>query len=115
MKRGTNRKFGRVKNQRKALYKALATALIEHGKIKTTSAKAKSLSKFTAKLVTKAKKGDLASGRLIGHYLGEKATKKMMTDIGPRFKDRQGGYVKVLKLGRRTSDGAEMSIVQWAS
>ncbi|MDP3792995.1 MAG: 50S ribosomal protein L17 [bacterium] len=107
-----NRKFGRVKNQRKALYKALATALIEHGKIKTTSAKAKSLSKFTDKLVTKAKKGDLASGRLIRHYLGEKATKKLMTDIGPKFKDRKGGYTRVLRLGRRVSDGSEMSIIE---
>lgn len=112
MRRGMNRKFGRVKNQRKALYKALATALIEHGKIKTTSAKAKSLSKFTDKLVTKAKKGDLASGRLIRHYLGEKATKKLMTDIGPKFKDRKGGYTRVLRLGRRVSDGSEMSIIE---
>ena len=112
MRRGMNRKFGRVKNQRKALYKALATALIEHGKIKTTSAKAKSLSKFTDKLVTKAKKGDLASGRLIRHYLGEKATKKLMTDIGPKFKDRKGGYTRVLRLGRRISDGSEMSIIE---
>lgn len=115
MKHGINRKFGRVKNQRKALYKALATTLIEHGKIKTTSAKAKSLSKFTDKLVTKAKKGDIASGRLIRHYLGEKATKKLMTDIGPRFKDRKGGYTKVLRLGRRVSDGSEMSIIQWSN
>lgn len=115
MKRGKLRKFGRVRNQRKALYKALATALIEHGRIKTTVAKAKSLSRFTEDLVAKAKKGDLASGRLIRHYLGEKATKKIMTDIGPRFKDRNGGYTKVLRLGRRISDGAEMAIVQWTT
>lgn len=115
MRRGMNRKFGLVKNQRKALYKALATALIEHGRIKTTSAKAKSLVKFTDKLVTKAKKGDIASERLIRHDLGEKATKKLMTDIGPKFKDRKGGYVRVLRLGRRVSDGSEMSIVEFTS
>lgn len=113
MKRGNKRKFGRVKNQRTALYKALATALIEHGKIKTTSAKAKSLASFADKLVTKAKKGDLASGRLIRHYLGDKAAKKLMAEIGPKFKERNGGYTRILRLGRRVSDGSEMSMVEF--
>ena len=113
MRRGNNRKFGRVKNKRVALYKALATALIEHGKIKTTVAKAKSLSNFIDKLVTKAKRGDLASARLVRQSVGEKATKKLMTDVGPRFKDRAGGYTKILKLGRRISDGAEMALIEF--
>ena len=113
MRRGKNRKFARVKKQRKALYKALATALIDHGRIRTTLAKAKSASGFVDKLVSKAKKGDLASQKLIRHDLGEKATKKLMTDIGPKFKDRNGGYTKVLKLGRRMSDGAEMALIEW--
>ncbi len=113
MRRGKLRKFGRVRKTRKALYKALATALIEHGKIKTTTSKAKSLSQFTDRLVSKAKKGDIASGRLIRQYVGEKATKKLMTDIGPKFKDRTGGYTKVLRLGRRASDGAEMAQIEF--
>jgi len=113
MRRGKHRKFARVKNQRKALYKALATALIDHGRIQTTMAKAKSLSGFTDKLITKAKKGDVASQRLIRHDIGEKATKKLMSDIGPRFKDRSGGYTKVLRLGRRVSDGAEMALIEF--
>ena len=113
MRRGINKKFGRVRKQRKGLYKALATALIEHGRIKTTSAKAKAVSKFTDKLVTKAKKGDLASGRLIRHYLGDKATKKLMVEIGPKFKDRKGGYTRILRLGKRISDGSEMSIIEF--
>jgi len=113
MRRGNKRKFARVKNQRKALYKALATALIEHGRIKTTTAKAKSLSSFTDRLVTKAKKGDLASRKLIRQDIGEKATKKLMSDIGPKFKERNGGYTKVLRLGRRTSDGAEMALIEF--
>ena len=113
MRRGINKKFGRVRKQRKGLYKALTTALIEHGRIKTTSAKAKAVSKFTDKLVTKAKKGDLASGRLIRHYLGDKATKKLMIEIGPKFKDRKGGYTRILRLGRRISDGSEMSIIEF--
>lgn len=113
MRRGKNRKFGREKNQRKALYKALATALIENGKIKTTSAKAKSLSQYADKLVTQAKKGDLASRKLISYNLGDKAAKKLMSDISPKFKDKKGGYTKVLKLGRRVSDGAEMSQIEF--
>src|SRR3989338_5816898 len=99
MRRGRKRKFSLERNQRKALYKALATALIEHGKIKTTAAKAKSLSRFADKLVTNAKKEDIGSRRLIREDLGEKATKKLVNDIGPRFKERRGGYTRVLKLG----------------
>ena len=113
MRRGKNRKFGREKNQRKALYKALATALVENGKIKTTVAKAKSLSQFTDKLVTQAKKGDLAARKLIGYNLGDKAARKLMTEIGPKFKNKKGGYTKVLKLGQRVSDGAEMAQIEF--
>jgi len=113
MQRGKNRKFGREKNQRKALYKALATALIENGKIKTTIAKAKSLSQFTDKLVTQAKKGDLASRKLIGYNLGDKAAKRLMSEVGPKFKNKNGGYTKVLRLGRRISDGAEMAQIEF--
>lgn len=113
MRRGKHRKFARVRNQRKALYKALATSLIEHGKIKTTVAKAKSLSQFTDKLVTKAKKGDTASRRVVRESIGDKATGKLFSDIGPMFKDRKGGYTKIMRLGRRVSDGAEMAIIEF--
>ena len=115
MRRGKHRKFARETVQRGALYKALATALIDHGRIKTTLAKAKSTSGFVDKLVTKAKKGDLSAHRLIRKDIGEKATKKLMTDIGPKFKDRNGGYTKVLRLGRRISDGAEMALLEFTS
>lgn len=113
MRRGKNRKFARQRNQRKALYKALATALIEHGKVKTTVAKAKSLSQYTDRLVTRAKKGDLATRRQVRQNLGEKATHKLFSDISPKFKERKGGYTKVLKLGRRLSDGAEMAQIEF--
>lgn len=115
MRRGTHRKFARKRNQRNALYKALATALIDHGRIKTTLAKAKSASGFVDKLVTKAKKGDLSAQRLLREDIGAKATKKLVAEIGPKFKDRKGGYTKVLRLGRRTSDGAEMAILEFTS
>ena len=115
MRRGKQRKFARVRNQRKALYKALATALIEHGKIKTTIAKAKSLSKFIDKLITKAKKDDVVSKRLVRQEIGQKATTRLFTEIGPKFKERKGGYTKVLKLGRRVSDGTEMAQVEFTN
>lgn len=113
MRRGRHRKFGREKNQRNALYKALATALIDHGKIKTTVAKAKSLSQYADKLVTKAKKDTVASRQQVRQELGEKATVKLFSDVAPKFKDKNGGYTKVLKLGRRLSDGAPMAQVEF--
>lgn len=113
MRRGKKRKFGREKNQRKALYKALATALIENGKIQTTVAKAKSLSQFADKLVTQAKKESLAARKLLGYNLGDKAAKKLISEIGPKFKDRSGGYTKVLRLGQRIGDGAEMAQIEF--
>ena len=113
MRRGKHRKFARAKNQRNALYKALATALIEHGKVRTTLAKAKSLASYADKLVTKSKKDDSASRRLVRQGVGETATRKLFKDIGPKFKDRNGGYTKVLKLGRRISDGAEMAQIEF--
>ena len=113
LRRGKIRKFGRVRNQRKALYKALMTALVDHGKIKTTTAKAKSLSQFADKLVTRAKKEDIASRRLVRYYLGENATKKLISEISPKLKDIKGGYTRVSRLGRRMSDGAEMSLIEF--
>ncbi len=113
MRRGKHRKFARQKNQRNALYKALATALIEHGKIKTTVAKAKSLSQFADKLITQAKKENIASRRQVRESLGDKATARLFTEVAPKFKDRKGGYTKIFKIGRRLSDGAEMALVSF--
>ena len=113
MRRGKHRKFARVKKQRNALYKALASALIEHGKVRTTLAKAKSLSVYANKLVTKSKIDTVSSRRLIRQSLGVKATHKLFSDISPKLKDRSGGYTKVLKLGRRVSDGAEMAQIEF--
>ena len=113
MKRGNKRKFGREKQQRKALFKALATALIDNGKIKTTEAKAKSLSVFIQKLVTKAKKGGLAVRRDLSSDIGVKAVKKLVDEIAPNYKERKGGYVRVVRLGRRMSDGSPMALIEF--
>lgn len=115
MRRGKNVKFGRERNQRKALYKSLATALIDRGKIKTTSAKAKSLSAFTDGLITTAKKQDLASRRELARIFHPKIVKKLVNDLAPRFNDRQGGYTRVIRLGQRKSDGSEMAIIEFTS
>lgn len=113
MRRGNKRKFGREKNQRKALYKSLATALIDHGKIKTTQAKAKSLSSFIDKLVVKASRDGLESRRFILKNIGEKATRKLISEIGPKFKDKKGGYTRVIKLGQRKSDSSPMAMIEF--
>lgn len=115
MKRSPHRKFGREPVQRKAMYKALATALIDKERIQTTQAKAKSLSSFADKLVNRAKKGDLASRRLLLTHVGAKATDKLMKEIGPRFKERNGGYTRVIRMGRRISDGSPIALVEFTS
>jgi large subunit ribosomal protein L17 len=113
MRRGTKRKFGREKHLREALYKSLATALVDRGKIKTTSAKAKSLSLFADKLITTAKKANMASRRELARTFHPKTVKKLMDEIAPRFSDRKGGYTRVIRLGQRKSDGALMSIIEF--
>jgi len=113
VRRGKNVKFGKERNQRKALYKSLATALIDHGKIKTTSVKAKSLSMFADKLITIAKKSDLAARRELARTFHPKIVKKLVDELAPRFRERKGGYTRVIRLGQRKSDGAFMSIVEF--
>jgi len=115
MKRGNQRKFGRDRKVRTAMYKSLTTALIDHGQIKTTQAKAKSLAKVVEKLVTLAKRENLNARReLLGH-VGEKAVKKIMGEIIKINADRKGGYTRIIRLGQRQSDGAEMALIEFTS
>ena len=113
MKRGNKPKFGRVRSQRKALTKSLVTALITHGKIKTTKTKAKVLSSTADKMITMAKKQNLASRRILQSKLGVAAVDKLMKEITPRFNETRGGYTRVIRLERRKSDGSEMAIVEF--
>ena len=106
------RKFSREKNQKKALLKLLARSLFLHERIKTTEAKAKELSSFAEKIITKAKKGDLASRRILRKYFSEKMTKKLIDKIGPKYKERNGGYTRIIKLGFRKSDSAKIAIIE---
>src|SRR6185369_10399428 len=100
------RKFSRPKNQRQALLRTLATSLFLHGKIKTTEAKAKELRVVAEKFITRAKDNNIANRRILAKSLSENTVKKLMDEIAPTFKQRQGGYTRMVKLGARKSDGA---------
>lgn len=111
-RREKNRKLSRKKGQRRALLKTLASALLGKEKIKTTEAKAKELSVFIEKKITVAKKGDLPSKRLLSSFFSPKIVKKLIQEIAPRYKERKGGYTRIIKLGLRKSDGAKMAIIE---
>jgi len=104
----------RKKAPRKALLRNLATNLVLYEKIETTEAKAKSLKPVIEKLITKAKKGDLHARRELIKYLYlENAVKKMIEEIGPRYKDRKGGYTRIIKTKARQGDAAKMAIIEF--
>ncbi len=111
----TKRRFGRERKVRNALMSSLALNLIICEKIKTTVPKAKELRPFIEKFVTLAKKGDLATRKIvIGRLSGRaKEVKKLFEILAPRYKDKKGGYTRVLKLGARKSDGAPMAIIEF--
>ena len=110
----TKRKFGRNKNQKRALINSLALSLIVREKIKTTEPKAKELRPFIEKLITKAKKDTIANRRLIISKLSNrKEVEKLFKVIAPKYIDKKGGYTRVLKLGARKSDGALMAIIEF--
>src|SRR3989338_10156013 len=110
-----NRKFGRGKTQKRALLNSLAFNLLKRRKIKTTLPKAKELRPFVEKLVTRAKKNDLATKRLLASKLSgyNREVKKLFEVIAPKYMDKKGGYTRILKLGTRKSDGSEMAIIEF--
>ena len=110
------KKFGRSMEHRKMLMKSLVTNLILAESIKTTLPKAKEARKDAEKMVTIAKKGDLAARRLAASRLVQPAAvQKLFAEIAPAMKDRQGGYTRIVKLGARKGDAAEMCILQWVT
>jgi large subunit ribosomal protein L17 len=106
------RQFKRDKNERKALFQGLISAVILRGRISTTEEKAKSIKGDLEKLVTKAKKGEEARVQL-RKTLKPFETDKMINVIGPAFKDRNGGYTRIVKTGRRFNDNASTAILEW--
>jgi len=106
--------LGRKKAPREAMFRNMAESLILHGSVKTTEAKAKALRGVIEPLVTKAGKNTLAVRRQILKVLyTEKAVKKLMEEIGPKYKDRPGGYTRITKLGRRANDAASTALIEF--
>ncbi len=108
-----HRKLGRTPEHRQAMLANMACSLIEHEQIKTTLPKAKELKPYVEKLITLAKRGDLHARRLVsGQIKQDGAVKKLFDTLGERYKERQGGYSRVLRAGFRYGDMAPMAIVE---
>jgi len=103
------KKLGRDSAQRKALYANLACSLIEHGRIRTTEAKAKAVKPFAEQMITLGRRGDLHARRqALSHLRSQEVVHKLFSDVGPRFAERPGGYSRIVKLGPRQGDAADM-------
>jgi len=111
--RNAGRKFNRTSSHRKAMFSNMCASLIEHELIKTTLPKAKELRRYIEPLITISKKDSVASRRNVFDVLRSKsAVGKLFTTLGPRFVERPGGYVRVLKCGYRAGDNAPMAIIE---
>ena len=111
--RVTGRKLSRYKDQRKALLRGLTVDLIEHERITTTLAKAKETRVMAEKLITHGKKGTLHNRRIALRQVPHKdAVAKVFDDLGPRYAERPGGYTRIIKLGPRQGDGADMAVIE---
>lgn len=106
------RKFKKNTNQRKALFRSLMQSMIIHGRIKTTEAKAKAVKGELEKLVTKAAKEN-SRNHLLSRVVHEGLVDKLINEIGPRYADRPGGYTRIVRLGGRLKDNAEMVLLEW--
>ena len=111
--RNIGRRFSRTSSHRKAMFSNMCTSLIEHELIKTTLAKAKELRRYIEPLITVSKKDSVATRRYAFDTLrSNSAVGKLFTTLGPRYVERPGGYVRVLKCGYRSGDNAPMAIVE---
>jgi large subunit ribosomal protein L17 len=111
--RRAGKKLGRTPAQRKSLYANLAVALIEHGRIRTTVSKAKAVKPFAEQMISLGKRGDLHARRLALAELKDRdVVHKLFEDVAPRFADRPGGYSRIVKIGPRQGDSAEMAYLE---
>lgn len=111
--RKSGRKFSRTSSHRTAMFRNMTASLVEHEMIKTTLPKAKELRRVAEPMITLAKEDSVANRRLAFDRLRSKAAVgKLFSDLGPRFKDRPGGYIRILKCGFRNGDNAPMAYVQ---
>ena len=111
--RAKGRQLSRTSTHKRAMLNNMASSLFEHGRIVTTEAKAKELRPFAEKLITLARRGDLHARRLVERRIKDRDTLgKNFSEIGPRFAARPGGYTRILKLGHRPGDGADVARIE---
>jgi len=109
----SGRRLGRTTSHREAMFRNLVTSFLNHEKITTTDAKAKEIRSVAEKMITLGKRGDLHALRQAASYIREKSVvTKLFTTIAPRYKDRSGGYTRIVKLGNRLGDAAPISIIE---
>jgi len=109
----SGRRLGRTTSHREAMFRNLVTSFLNHEKITTTDAKAKEIRSVAEKMITLGKRGDLHALRQAASYIREKSVvTKLFTTIAPRYKDRPGGYTRIVKLGNRQGDAAPISIIE---
>ena len=107
------RAFGRTAEHRRAMMRNMATSLFLHGRVETTTEKAKELRRYAEPLITKAKRGDLHARRIVARDIqDQEALQKLFTEIAPKYAERPGGYTRVLHLGHRPGDAADVSIIE---
>ena len=111
--RRKGRQLSRTSTHRKAMLRNMATSLFKHDRVETTEAKAKELRPFAEKLITLARRGDLHARRRVERDIKDRdVTGRLFSEIGPRFASRPGGYTRILKLGHRVGDGAELARIE---
>ena len=114
--RAKGRQLSRTSTHKRALLNNMAASLFEHGRVVTTEAKSKELRPFAEKLITLARRGDLHARRLVERRIKDRDTLgKLFSEIGPRFAARPGGYTRILKLGHRPGDGADIARIELLS
>jgi large subunit ribosomal protein L17 len=111
--RAKGRQLSRTSTHKRAMLNNMATSLFTHGRVITTEAKAKELRPFAEKLITLARRGDLHARRLVARRIKDRETLgRLFGEIGPRFATRPGGYTRILKLGHREGDGADVARIE---
>lgn len=107
------RRLGRTTSHRIAMFRNMVTSLLNHERVVTTDAKAKEIRSIAEKMITLGKRGDLHAMRQAAAYIREKSVvTKLFSTIAPRYKERQGGYTRIIKLGQRLGDAAPLSVIE---
>jgi large subunit ribosomal protein L17 len=110
----TGKKLGRDASHRRALYANLACSLIEHGRIKTTEAKAKAVKPYAEKMITLGRRGDLHARRqVLSELRSQEVVHQLFSDVAPRMAERPGGYTRIVKIGPRAGDAADMVYLEF--